>query len=64
MKKFSILILGLAFSLALMAQAEKNPYPRTITVQGSAEMELVPDEIYVLVDLKEYEKKGAGKNIH
>jgi uncharacterized protein YggE len=61
MKKFSILILGLAFSVALMAQAEKNPYPRTITVQGSAEMELVPDEIYVLVDLKEYEKKGQGK---
>ena len=38
-----------------------NPYPRTITVNGSAEMEITPDEIYVQVYLKEYEKKGGGK---
>jgi uncharacterized protein YggE len=38
-----------------------NQFPKTITVSGSAEMELVPDEIYVVVDLKEYEKKGQGK---
>lgn len=38
-----------------------NPYPKTITVTGSAEMEVVPDEIYVQIDLKEYEKKGQGK---
>ncbi|MBO9632210.1 MAG: SIMPL domain-containing protein, partial [Chitinophagaceae bacterium] len=38
-----------------------NPYPKTITVNGSAEMEIVPDEIYVQVELKEYEKKGSGK---
>ena len=38
-----------------------NPYPKTITVTGSAEMEVVPDEIFVQVHLKEYEKKGAGK---
>ncbi|WEK35372.1 MAG: SIMPL domain-containing protein [Candidatus Pseudobacter hemicellulosilyticus] len=31
---------------------------RTVTVSGSAEMEIVPDEIYVVIDLKEYEKKG------
>lgn len=43
------------------AQNTPNPYPRTITVTGSAEMEIVPDEIYVQVDLKEYEKKGQGK---
>lgn len=43
------------------SQQEKNPYPRTITVSGSAEMEVIPDEIYVLVDLKEYEKKGQDK---
>lgn len=40
---------------------DRNPYPKTITVTGTAEMELVPDEIYVNVDLKEYEKKGSGK---
>lgn len=38
-----------------------NPFPKTITVNGSAEMEIVPDEIYVQVELKEYEKKGTGK---
>ena len=32
----------------------------TINVNGSAEMEVVPDEIYVQVDLKEY-KKGSNK---
>lgn len=40
-----------------------NPYPKTITVNGSAEMEVVPDEIYVIVDLKEYEKKNNKTNL-
>jgi uncharacterized protein len=38
-----------------------NPYPKTVTVTGSSEMEIVPDEIYVQVDLKEYKKKGENK---
>jgi uncharacterized protein YggE len=38
-----------------------NPYPKTITVSGSAEMEIIPDEIYVNVELKEYQKKGDDK---
>lgn len=38
-----------------------NPYPRTITVSGSAEMEVIPDEIYVQIDLREYQKKGDPK---
>lgn len=38
-----------------------NPYPKTISVTGSAEMEIVPDEIFVQVQLSEYEKKGTGK---
>ena len=38
-----------------------NPYPKTITVTGSSEMEIVPDEIYVQVELKEYKKKGENK---
>ncbi|MBX3252806.1 MAG: SIMPL domain-containing protein [Chitinophagaceae bacterium] len=38
-----------------------NPFPKTIQVTGSAEMEIVPDEIFVQVDLREYEKKGSGK---
>ena len=38
-----------------------NPYPKTISVTGSAEMEVIPDEIYVQVDLKEYKKRGGDK---
>jgi len=38
-----------------------NPYPKTITVTGSAEMEIVPDEIYVQIVLKEYQKRGQDK---
>jgi uncharacterized protein YggE len=34
---------------------------RTINVNGSAEMEVVPDEIFVQVDLREYDKKNSGK---
>jgi uncharacterized protein YggE len=61
----------LALSLLLLAaysQAQTtpkpdsyNPYPKTITVNGSAEFEIVPDQIYVQVTLQEYDKKGAGK---
>lgn len=62
MNKFISVCLVALVSLKGMAQsAIVNPYPKTITVSGSAEMEVVPDEIYVLVDLKEYEKKGSGK---
>jgi|SRR6218665_2916556 len=35
-----------------------NPYPKTISVNGSAEMEIVPDEIYVQIRLGEYQEKG------
>lgn len=38
-----------------------NPFPKTISVSGSAEMEIIPDEIYIQADLREYEKKGSGK---
>ena len=35
---------------------------KTINVSGSAEMEVVPDEIYVQVEIREYDRKGgAGK---
>lgn len=38
-----------------------NPFPKTISVSGSAEMEIIPDEIYVNIDLREYQKKGEPK---
>ena len=62
MNRFFILSMTVLFFTASHAQqAVVNPYPKTITVNGSAELEIVPDEIYVMVDLKEYEKKGSGK---
>jgi uncharacterized protein YggE len=60
MKRLFFLLAGALLSVASFAQ-DKNPYPRTITVNGSAETELVPDQIFVQVYLKEYEKKGSGK---
>ena len=61
MKKFFISCVLILVVATGFAQTQINPYPKTITVTGSAEMEIIPDEIYVQVDLKEYEKKGQGK---
>jgi uncharacterized protein len=58
----SLLLLFTSFHFAkAQTQPTCNPYPKTVTVTGSSEMEIVPDEIYVLVDLKEYKKKGEVK---
>ena len=55
-----VLMLTIFFSKA-QTQPTCNLYPKTISVTGSAEMEIVPDEIYVQIDLKEYKKKGENK---
>ena len=61
MKQILITVAQLFFAFTGKAQTMINPFPKTITVNGSAEMEVVPDEIYVQIDLKEYDKKGQGK---
>lgn len=61
MKTVYLFIVSSLLALSSFAQNNVNPFPRTITVNGSAEMEITPDEIYVQVYLKEYEKKGGGK---
>ncbi len=62
MKKFMTAGLMMMMALGAFAQVNTaNPFPKTINVTGSAELEIIPDEIYVVVDLKEYEKKGSGK---
>ena len=58
MKKLFIALFAL---LSISSFAQDNKFPRTINVNGTAEMEVVPDEIYVQVDLREYDKKGSGK---
>lgn len=64
MKYFILLTCTIIMHTVAGAQNEKNccdPFPKTIKVSGSAEMEFTPDEIYVEVYLREYKKKGEDK---
>jgi len=66
MKKLIIIVNIFLFASAVNAQQVQpiftnNPFPKTITVSGSAEMEIVPDEIYVNITLREYQKRGDNK---
>ena len=64
MKKILIAFLLTAFTSVITAQTtvlNPNPFPKTITVSGSAEMEIIPDEIYVNITLREYQKRGEDK---
>ena len=60
MKKVLIIFTACVFAMHAMAQ-EAKPAQRIISVNGSSEMEVVPDEIYVQVDLREYTKKNGDK---
>jgi len=60
MNRFITIVVLCFLTTGIFAQAP-NPFPQTISVTGSAEMEIIPDEIYAVVTLKEYEKKGTGK---
>jgi len=62
MKKI-LFTLAVLTGLHGIAQQQPNQFPRTINVNGSAEMEVIPDEIYVRVDLQEYERKGNKKTL-
>ncbi len=67
MKKSALVFISIALFTFLHAQTQPSsqpgcfPFPKTISVTGSAEMEVIPDEIYVQVDLREYKKKGEEK---
>src|SRR5215831_11906345 len=60
MKKLLIVLAAYVFAMHALAQDIK-PIQRTISVNGSSEMEVIPDEIYVQVDLREYNKKNGDK---
>lgn len=55
--------MAILFSLcAVNAQpTDVNNKQKVINVNGTAEMEIVPDEIYVQIMLREYAKKGGPK---
>lgn len=62
MKKTLLSMMLLAGIYGATAQtAETSPKQKVINVSGMAEMEIVPDEIYVQVTLREYAKKGSAK---
>ncbi|MET0245052.1 MAG: SIMPL domain-containing protein [Flavitalea sp.] len=62
MKRIILSVSSVLLALSSFAQIElPKPVVKTISVKGTAEMEVVPDEIHVLISLKEYEKKGKGK---
>lgn len=63
MKK-SILLLAAAIGLSGMgmAQTKNEPPTKKIEVNGSAEMEITPDEIYISITLREYKLKN-GKTV-
>ena len=50
-----------SFAAVNAQQADANNKQKVINVNGTAEMEIVPDEIYVQVNLREYAKKGGLK---
>ncbi|MEP7317326.1 MAG: SIMPL domain-containing protein [Panacibacter sp.] len=60
MKKMMTLLAATIIAAQAMAQ-EVKPVQRTISVSGSSQIEIVPDEIYVQVDLREYNKKNGDK---
>lgn len=56
-----LMILFAALTGFLFAQAQPAAQPRLVHVQAAAELEIVPDEVWVQVQLQEYDKKGTGK---
>lgn len=60
MKKIITVLASMFAFLVAMAQSPA-PLQRTINVTGTAEMNIVPDQIYVQIDLREYDKKNVSK---
>jgi uncharacterized protein YggE len=58
------IILALSASLCLIianAQTDNTIKQRTINVNGHSELQITPDEIYVQIELREYNKKNGDK---
>jgi uncharacterized protein YggE len=63
MKNVLLLLTGLFFTLGGFAQQTDNKPPvKKIEVNGSAEIEITPDEIYLDIALKEYYKSKNNTN--
>jgi len=60
-KMLTALVILVSLVSAKEAISQETIKQKTINVSGIAEMEVVPDEIYVQVELREYDKKGEAK---
>lgn len=61
-KGMLLLVSGLLLTITTMAQQTDNKPPvKKIEVNGSAEIEITPDEIYLDIALKEYYKNKTNK---
>ncbi len=64
MKK-GILFIAIALMATTLHAQTNQPgcyaSPKTIWVTGSAEMEIIPNEIFVQVNLRDYKQKGEDK---
>lgn len=62
----SLLISTLIFTDVFVSNAQQviieKPFVKKIEVTGSAEQEVLPDEIFVTISLREYFKEKDGKN--
>lgn len=62
MKKTMLVLSASLLMLFTQAQTTDNTIKqRSINVTGSAQLEITPDEIYVQVELREYNKKNGDK---
>lgn len=61
MKKMILLCTTALLWMTHSEAQELQPLNRTISVSGSASKEIEPDEIFVQVDLREYDKKNGDK---
>ncbi|MGZ8557157.1 MAG: SIMPL domain-containing protein [Chitinophagaceae bacterium] len=65
MKKYSFLLLVFIISITVMGQQQTSPPEEkpNIEVTGSAEMEIIPDEIFVSIVLREKNKNNDKSKI-
>lgn len=61
MKKIVTGVVAIIMLAGLQAKSQETVKQKTVNASGVAEMEVVPDEIYVQVLLREYDKKGGTK---
>ena len=61
MNRIFFTLVAIVSLLSSEAFSQETVKQKTINVAGIAEMEVIPDEIYVQVELREYDKKGGAK---